>query len=208
MSNQEETAQVFIVDDDDAIRDSISLLLDTVDIPSTTFGSATEFLDSFDPESKGCLVLDIRMPRMSGMELQANLRERGSNIPIVFITGHGDIPMAVEAMRNGAINFIRKPFGEQELLDCINEALDAEANQRLQQSDIQDMKTKIEKLTPREFEVFERVASGQANKVIAIELEISERTVEIHRSQVMHKTESRSLADLVRLKLLLDQSNQ
>lgn len=205
MVKEDQTARVFVVDDDDAIRDSISLLLETVDIPTTSFNSATEFLENFDPDAKGCLVLDIRMPKMSGLDLQAHLHEIDCKIPIVFITGHGDIPMAVEAMRSGAINFIRKPFSEQELLDCVNEALDVEANQRVHHEDVQAMRDKIEKLTPRELEVFERVSAGQANKVIAIELGISERTVEIHRGQVMNKTESRSLAELVRLKLLRDQ---
>lgn len=205
MTHDEQAARVFVVDDDDAIRDSISLLLETVDIPCVAFSTATDFLDKFDPNAKGCLVLDIRMPKMSGLELQAHLREIDCKLPVVFITGHGDIPMAVEAMRSGAINFIRKPFSEQELLDCVNEALDVETNQRIHHQDVQAMRAKIEKLTPRELEVFERVSSGQANKVIAIELGISERTVEIHRGQVMHKTESRSLPELVRLKLLRDQ---
>jgi FixJ family two-component response regulator len=141
------------------------------------------------------------MPGMSGLELQAELKRREISLPIIFITGHGDIPMAVEAMRQGAVDFIRKPFRDQELLDRIDEALVLEAQSRDHLARIEAMRDKVARLTPRETEVFERVANGQANKVIAIDLEISERTVEIHRSQVMHKTGARSLADLVKLRL-------
>lgn len=201
-----EKGTVFVVDDDEAIRDAIAMLLETMNIDCQTYASADEFLDQFDVTRQGCLVLDIRMPGMSGTQLQAKLQEMNANIPIVFITGHGDIPMAVEAMRNGAISFIRKPFSEQELLDCVNEALSVDTARRSESAADEEIHALVDKLTPREHEVFERVADGQANKVIAIELGISERTVEIHRSQAMHKTGSRSLADLVRLKLSLDQS--
>jgi FixJ family two-component response regulator len=198
---------VYIVDDDEPIRDSISMLLDTVDIAHRTYANAQLFLDDFDATNKGCLVLDIRMPGMSGLELQEKLIDMHASIPIVFITGHGDIPMAVDAMRRGAINFIRKPFRDQELLDQIHEALSVDAATRSNQATLEQARARTSDLTPREEEVFERVAAGQANKVIAIELGISERTVEIHRSQVMHKSKSRSLADLVRLKLQLEDSD-
>ena len=198
---------VFIVDDDEPVRDAIGMLLDTVDIPYRGYGEAQAFLEDFDSAQTGCLVLDIRMPGMSGLELQEQLIEMKASIPIVFITGHGDIPMAVEAMRRGAVDFIRKPFRDQELLDRIHEALSVDDEQRSREADIDAVRAKVAKLTPRETEVFDRVTAGQANKVIAIELGISERTVEIHRSQVMQKTRVRTLADLVRLKLTLDQAD-
>ncbi len=198
---------VFIVDDDEPVRDAIGMLLDTVDIPYRGYGDAQAFLEDFDSAQTGCLVLDIRMPGMSGLELQEQLIEMKASIPIVFITGHGDIPMAVEAMRRGAVDFIRKPFRDQELLDRIHEALSVDDEQRSREADIDAVRAKVAQLTPRETEVFERVTAGQANKVIAIELGISERTVEIHRSHVMQKTRARTLADLVRLKLKLDQAD-
>jgi FixJ family two-component response regulator len=197
---------VFVVDDDEPVRDAIGLLLDTVDIPHESFGTAQEFLDGYDPERTGCLVLDIRMPGMSGLELQDHLADRHDPIPIVFITGHGDIPMAVEAMKKGAFDFIRKPFRDQELLDRVQEALNLDAETREYHADLADVRAHADSLTPREKEVFERVAEGQANKVVAIELAISERTVEIHRSQVMQKMQARNLADLVKMKILLDQN--
>ena len=195
---------VFVVDDDEPVRDAIGMLLETVDVPFESFASAQEFLDAFDPSRGGCLVLDIRMPGMSGLELQQKLVEMNARIPIVFITGHGDVPMAVEAMKRGAVDFIRKPFRDQELLDRINEALSVDEDQRAEVADLEKIRGRVESLTPREREVFQRVADGQANKVVAIDLGISERTVEIHRSQVMQKTGARSLADLVRMKLTLE----
>ena len=198
---------VFVVDDDEPVRDAIGMLLDTVGMDYASYDSAQAFLDDYDPARRGCLVLDIRMPGMSGLELQQRLSEMGAQIPIVFITGHGDVPMAVEAMKRGAVDFIRKPFRDQELLDRIHEALAEEADRRAQAQSADDLRRRVAALTPREREVFLRVADGQANKVVAIELGISERTVEIHRSQVMQKTRARSLADLVRIKLLLDQAD-
>ena len=197
MSEQE---RVFIVDDDEAVRDSIGMLLETVDIPYITFPDAQTFLEEVDPNEVNCLVLDIRMPGMSGLELQEKLSAMNAQVPIVFITGHGDIPMAVEAMRHGAVDFLRKPFRDQELLDRVQEALSQDAEHRDHAADVETLKSRVADLTPREQEVFKRVA-----KVIAIELGISERTVEIHRSNVMQKTSSRSLADLVRLLIKLEE---
>ena len=199
-----ELEHVYIVDDDEAVRDSIGMLLETVDIPYIAYPDAQTFLAEADPNLVNCLVLDIRMPGMSGLELQEKLSSMGVSVPIVFITGHGDIPMAVEAMRKGAVDFLRKPFRDQELLDRIQEALSLDADHRDQAADIESLQARVTELTPREQEVFKRVATGQANKVIAIELGISERTVEIHRSNVMQKTSSRSLADLVRLLIRLE----
>jgi FixJ family two-component response regulator len=195
-----------VIDDDEPVRDAIGLLLDTVDIPFEAFGSAKGFLEAYQPGSEGCLVLDIRMPGMSGLELQDHLLARHDPIPIIFITGHGDIPMAVEAMKKGAHDFIRKPFRDQELLDSVREALARDASARSQQTLLDSALERVDALTPREREVFDRVADGQANKVVAIDLGISERTVEIHRSQVMQKMQARSLADLVKMKILLEQN--
>ena len=195
---------VFIVDDDDGIRDGLSMLLSTVGQPCQTFASAAEFLDSYDPNNRGCLVLDIRMPRMSGLELQTELNTRGSNLPIVFITGHGDIPMAVEAMRHGAMDFIRKPFREQDLLDRINEALDVELIRRKRAIEHNELVDRIGSLTGRERVVFEAVADGKMNKVIGFDLGISERTVEVHRANVMKKLGVRTLAELIRFKILAE----
>ena len=200
--------KVFIVDDDEAVRDSIGMLLETLDIPYQTYPDAQAFLDDLPNQTVNCLVLDIRMPGMSGLELQEKLVAMNEDVPIVFITGHGDIPMAVEAMRRGALDFLRKPFRDQELLDRIQEALSLDARHRLEAADLATLRERVADLTPREQEVFHRVATGQANKVIAIELGISERTVEIHRSNVMQKPGSRSLADLVRLLIKLEEFEQ
>lgn len=193
--------KVLIVDDDEGVREGIGLLLETIGQSCELFGSASEFLEAYDPQEGGCLVLDIRMPRMSGLELQQKLKEQGSAIPIIFITGHGDVPMAVEAMRNGALDFIRKPFREQDLLDRINEALEFDAGKRKVDRGHQEFLDRMASLSDRETEVFHRVAAGDMNKAIGIDLGISERTVEVHRSNVMKKLDVRTLAQLVRAKI-------
>lgn len=190
---------IYVVDDDSAVRDSVSLLLDTLGHKHATFASASEFLAQLTPDAIGVVVLDVRMPGMSGLELQQTLLQRNRQLPIIFVTGHGDVPMAVEAMKHGAVDFIRKPFRQQELLDRIHEALKVEESERERAHGLSLSRENLATLTPRELEVFKRVAAGQANKVIAIELDISERTVEIHRSHVMTKMKARSLADLVRI---------
>jgi FixJ family two-component response regulator len=202
MSNEQ---IVYIVDDDEDVREGFGLLMDTVGQPYRTFYSALAFLEAYDPAMDGCLVLDIRMPRMTGLELQERLNEMGSLLPIIFMTGHGDIPMAVDAMRRGALDFIRKPFREQDLLERINEALDLESGRRKRELDLQRLNDRVASLTEREQEVFKRVADGEMNKVIAQDLGISERTVELHRSQVMKKLEVRTLAQLVRMRIELEQ---
>ncbi len=192
---------VFVVDDDEGIREVLGLLLETVGQRYESYSSAIEFLDAYDASKGGCLVLDIRMPQMSGLELQEKLNEQGSLLPIIFITGHGDIQMAVEAMRRGALDFIRKPFREQDLLDRINEALAFDAGQRKNIAERQQLVDKVATLSEREREVFHRVANGEMNKVIAQDMGISARTVEVHRSQVMKKLGVRTLAQLVRIKI-------
>lgn len=196
---------MYIVDDDEPVRDAIGMLLDSVGIAYRAFPDAQSFLDVFTKDDRGALVLDIRMPGMSGLDLQEKLTQLKILLPIIFITGHGDIPMAVEAMRKGAVDFIRKPFVDQELLDRIQQAFDLDGELHSFAESKQELQMRVAQLTAREQEVFARVTQGQANKVIAIELGISERTVEIHRSQVMKKTQVRTLADLVRLKFELDQ---
>lgn len=192
---------VFIVDDDEGVRDGLSLLLATVGQTCELYESAHEFLDAYDQDRHGCLVLDIRMPRMTGLDLQEKLIEMGSKLPIIFITGHGDIPMAVDAMRRGAVDFIRKPFREHDLLDRINEALCADDTACKKAIDRQAIADKLASLSEREWDVFERVADGQMNKVIAADLGISERTVEVHRGRVMKKLDVKTLAQLVRIKI-------
>lgn len=199
---------VYIVDDDDAVRDSLSLLLDTVSLPNINYPSATAFLASLQAQDisqiMGCIVMDIRMPGISGMECQQKLSALQCNLPIIFITGHGDVPMAVEAMKRGAIEFIQKPFREQELLDCIQTAL--QMNQQSQQDlhYTSQIKARLQVLTKREEEVMRRVIAGQANKVIANELNLSQRTIEIHRANVMEKMQAKSLAELVTMVLTQD----
>ena len=190
---------VFVVDDDDAVRTSIRLLLRSVGLPVETFSSAQEFLDNVDGDRLGCLVLDIRMPNMSGLELQQRLNELHHIIPIVFITGHGDIPMAVEAMQHGAVDFIQKPFRDQDLIDRINQGLEKDRINRDDLKQRDGIRERIGDLTPREREVLDLVAQGKANKVIAGDLNDSQRTVEIHRARVMEKMGASSLAHLVRM---------
>ena len=194
---------VYVVDDDQAVRDSLGLLLRSMGLKAQLFESGQAFLDALDPDWCGCLVLDIRMPGMSGMELHQRLREMHNNLPVIFVTGHGDVPMAVEAMHNGAFDFIQKPFRDQELLDRINQALSWDAEHRSEEDLRRQVQERFATLTPREREVMEWVVRGLANKVIAMDLELSQRTVEIHRARVMEKMHARSLADLVRMSLLV-----
>ncbi len=200
----ERSTTVFVVDDDEAIRDSLEVLLKTVGLNATTFGSGDEFLEAYDAGWEGCILLDIRMPGTSGMEVQKRLVESGCRLPIIFITGHGDIPMAVEAMHVGAFDFIQKPFRDQDLLDRIDEALAAREEQEQQSTRKHTIQKQFQTLTPREQEVMQLVVHGSANKVIAMDLGVSQRTVEIHRARVMEKMQARSLAALVRMALLIE----
>lgn len=197
-------ATVFIVDDDEAVRDSLGLLLRSVGYRARCYPSAKEFLKAFDPRDYGCLVLDIRMPGMTGLELQKHLTEIGCNIPIVFITGHGDIPMAVEAVRQGAVDFLQKPFQDQELVDRISDAMKQAAAQREGELERLQILDRIESLTAREKQVMGQVVLGKANKVIAGDLGVSQRTVEIHRARVMEKMQANSLAHLVRMVMVAE----
>lgn len=200
------TATVYVVDDDDAVRSSLRLLLKSVGLPTVAHASAQEFLATWDDEQPGCLVLDVRMPGLSGIELQSELNQRGAIIPVIFISGHGDIPMAVEAIQHGAFDFLQKPFRDQELIDRVQRALtsDAEHRQLLQQRET--LRHRFDSLTPREQEVLQLVTQGKANKVMAGDLGVSQRTVEIHRARVMEKMGAQSLAQLVRMVLELDKT--
>jgi len=198
---------VYVVDDDQAIRHAMGLLLKSVGLKHEVFGSADEFLEKHSGNENGCLVLDIRMPGLGGLELQERLAESGNSLPIIFITGHGDIPMAVEAMQKGAVDFIQKPFRDQELLDRISEALDTAVERLSERERRSDVHRRIDNLTKRELEVMQLVVTGKPNKITAHELGVSQRTVEIHRARVMEKMGARSLAELVRMKLSVEQAN-
>ncbi len=192
------TPLVYVVDDDDAIRDSLMMLLRSIGLAGQSYASATDFLDAYDPKQHSCLITDIRMPGMSGLDLQRELREHGAPIPIILITGHGDVPMAVEAMKEGALDFIEKPFRDQELLDRVQQALTWDDDHRSKNLEAISIQERLATLTPRESEVMDLVVQGHANKVIAQDLGVSQRTVEIHRARVMEKMNMRSLAALVR----------
>jgi two-component system, LuxR family, response regulator FixJ len=194
---------VYIVDDDDSMREAIELLLRTVGYQTVPFGRASEFLAKYDPDQHAVLVLDVRMPEMSGLEVQQQLNRVGAMLPVIFITGHGDIPMAVQAMKDGAFDFLTKPFRDQDLIDRINNALKQDKEIRAELDKHADLRRRAESLTAREREVMALVVDGKANKVIAIDLGLSERTVEIHRANVMEKMGARSIAHLVKMHLTL-----
>jgi two-component system response regulator FixJ len=196
-------ATVYVVDDDDGMRRALALLLNTVGYKTAAFASPKEFLEKFKIDTAGCLVLDIRMPGMSGLELQQHLNRIGSMLPVIFITGHGDVPMAVQAMKEGAFEFVQKPFRDQDLLDRVNHALEQDRQNRSHLALRADVLQRFESLTPREKQVMQLVVDGAANKVIAIDLALSERTVEIHRAKVMEKMDARSVAHLVKLQMSL-----
>jgi two-component system, LuxR family, response regulator FixJ len=200
-------ATVYVVDDDDGMRRALTTLLSTVGYQTAAFSRARDFLEKFKPTDGGCLVLDIRMPEMSGLELQQHLNRTGSMLPVIFITGHGDVPMAVQAMKEGAFEFIEKPFRDQDLLDRINHALQVDTDNRRNVALRADVQKRLESLTPREHEVMDFVVNGEANKVIAIDLGLSERTVEIHRAKVMEKMGARSVAHLVRMHMTVSQGD-
>lgn len=200
---QQRGPTVYVVDDDDGMRKALGSLLTTVGYETALFGRPSEFLARFTPDLPGCLVLDIRMPEMSGLELQRRLNRAGAMIPVIFITGHGDVPMAVQAMKEGAFQFVQKPFRDQELLDHINHALQHDRENRKDLARRAEIQRRLETLTPRERQVMDLVVQGEANKVMAIDLGLSERTVEIHRAKVMEKMGARSVAHLVKMHLTL-----
>jgi two-component system, LuxR family, response regulator FixJ len=205
-SAKQQPPRVFIVDDDEAVRNSLRLLVKSVGLSAVIADSAQEFLATYAPADPGCLILDVRMPGMSGIELQQQLNLRGAVIPVIFITGHGDIPMAVEAMQQGAFDFLQKPFRDQDLIDRVQRALEKDHANRAELLERSRIRERRDSLTPREREVLELVASGKPNKVMAADLGLSQRTVEIHRARVMEKMGASSLAQLVRMVLDLQES--
>jgi RNA polymerase sigma factor (sigma-70 family) len=190
-----------VVDDDAGVRNAMRSLLKSVGLESAQYPSAQEFLAAYQASQPGCLVLDIRMPGMSGLELQQQLNLRGAVIPVIFMTGHGDIPMAVEAMQHGAFDFLQKPFRDQDLLDRIQRAIVKDGELRQSLGEHARIKEHLETLTPREREVLDLMTQGKQNKVIAQDLGVSPRTVEIHRARVMEKMNAQSVAELVRMML-------
>lgn len=202
-SSSDKNPTVFIVDDDAGIRIAMQSLMSSVSLKHEVFASADEFLKSAAEQRPGCLVLDIRMPGLGGLELQEELIKRGNTMPIIFITGHGDVPMAVDAIQKGAVDFIQKPFRDQELLDRIREAIATDEERREFRQEHSRIQWRHDSLTNREREVFDLVVTGKPNKITAYELGVSQRTVEIHRARVMEKMQARSLADLVKMHMAL-----
>jgi FixJ family two-component response regulator len=196
---------VFIVDDDEEVRNGLQLLLESVGLSVTCYASAANYLEAFDASLPGCLVVDIRMPGMSGLDMQEKLKEQPIHPPVIIITGHGDVPMAVRAVKAGAVDFIEKPFRDQILLDSVHRAIEMDAKQRGEASRLSDIRERLSQLTPREREVLDLVIKGKRNKNISMELGITLSTVEAHRSRVMEKMEADSLSSLMRMMLSLEQ---
>jgi len=192
---------VMVVDDDSGVRNAMRSLLKSVGLSSALYSSAQEFVAAYDPQQPGCLLLDIRMPGMSGMELQQELNLRGAVIPVIFMSGHADIPMAVEAMQHGAFDFLQKPFRDQDLLDRIQRAIAKDGERRVALGERTRIKSRLESLTDREREVLDLMTQGKQNKMIAQDLGVSPRTIEIHRARVMEKMDAQSVAELVRMML-------
>ncbi|WP_105201654.1 MULTISPECIES: response regulator transcription factor [unclassified Pseudoalteromonas] len=199
-----ETQSVYVVDDDPVVLDAIAELLQSVELNTHTYASAQQFFDAYNDDMSGCLLLDIRMPEMNGMELQKRLSDINAKLPIIFISGHADVSLAVRAMREGAFDLIEKPFRDNDLLECIYGALKKDKEARAGQAGQAEIKERLATLTNREREIYDLVVAGKANKVMAIELGVSQRTVEIHRARVFKKMAVRSLAELVRMNTLLD----
>jgi len=201
MGSVVEPSRIYVIDDDDAARDSLSVLLESVGYAVEAFPSARSFLNRAGGLAPGCALVDIRMPEMGGLELQAALKDKGVEVPIVFVTGHADVPVAVRAMRAGAIDFVEKPFEAEVILGAVERGLARAAERQQHAASTATARARVSQLTDREREVFDQLVEGHPNKVIAANLNISPRTVEIHRSRVMDKTGARSLSDLVRISL-------
>lgn len=206
MNKSVEQATVFVVDDDEAMRDSLRWLLESVNLGSAMFSCANDFLESCDPGQEGCLLLDVRMPGMSGMELLETLKSSGILLPVIMITGHGDVPMAVRALKHGAMDFIQKPYDAQVLLDQVYAALKLDRERRQRHKEISRRHARFACLSDREMEVVELVALGNSSKIIAKQLGISPKTVDVHRANIMRKLDIRTIAELIQLRLGLQDS--
>lgn len=203
MTTEIESPTVFIIDDDPALRDSLQWLLESVGLQAVAFARGQDFLDAYVPGQSGCLLLDVRMPGMSGLHLQQKLHESGIDLPVIIITGYGDVPIAVTAMKNGAVDFIEKPFNEQLLLDCVQNALAQDQTQRQTRGSRQEVIKRFASLTAREQEVMRWVVEGLSNKDIAENLAVSRKTVEVHRVKVMNKMQAESLSDLIQMAIVV-----
>lgn len=190
---------VFVIDDDPSMRVAMKRLLEAVGYRVETYGTGQDFLKSELPDAPACVVLDVRLPGSSGLELQREMASKGINIPVIFVTGHGDIPMSVQAMKAGAVEFLTKPFRDQDLLDAISQAIKRDRAARRQWADLAELRNHLDTLTRRELEVMVMVVAGMLNKQIASELGLSEKTIKVHRSNVMHKMQAGSLPELVRM---------
>jgi len=197
------TPYVYVVDDDQSVRNSLQWLLESVGIRTRVFADARSFLDTYQPGSPGCLVLDVRMPGMSGLDLQQQLRELEIDVPVIIVTGHADVPMAIRAMKDGAVDFIEKPYSDQILLERIQAALASDVQEQARRERVARIRANFDHLTFREKQIFERIVAGKPNKAIATELSISVKTVEVHRSRLMSKMQAGSLSELVKQALLL-----
>jgi FixJ family two-component response regulator len=192
-------AIVYVIDDDPSVREALASLLRSVGLEVKVFGSTRQFLESPRPDVPGCLVLDVRLPGVGGLDLQSQLLRSNIHLPVVFITGHGDIPMSVQAMKAGAIEFLTKPFRDQELLDAIQQGIERDRARRRDSEAVRQLQERLESLTAREREIMAHVVTGRMNKLIAGDLHVSEITVKVHRGQVMRKMGAKSLAELVRM---------
>lgn len=197
---------VFVIDDDEAVRDALSVHLDLAGLPVCTFSSAADFLAAIDPEQGGCAVIDIRMPGMDGLSLQQEMIRRSLTLPVIIITGHGDVPAAVAAFRAGALDFLQKPFNEDQLIERVREAMERDRRGRRLHLETAEVRRRYELLSPREREVMELIAQGHANKVIAIRLDIGVRTVETHRAKVLEKMGVKSASEVARMRMRMDQA--
>lgn len=197
---------VFVIDDDEAVRDALSVHLDLAGLPVRSFASAADFLAAVDADQGGCAVIDIRMPEMDGLALQQEMVRRGLTLPVIIITGHGDVPAAVAAFRAGAVDFLQKPFNEDHLIERVREAIERDRRDRRLYLEVAEIRRRYDLLSPREREVMDLIAQGHANKVIAIRLDIGVRTVETHRAKVLEKMEVKSASELARMRMRLEEA--
>jgi len=205
---EEDKAIVFIVDDDASVRDSLRWLIESVQLQVQCFATAQEFLQGYQSQQTGCIVLDVRMPGLSGLDLQEELRQQGFVLPVIIITGHADVPMAVRAFKSGVFDFIEKPFNDQHLIDRIHQAIDKSRSQKVNIQRWQDARDRLLKLSSREVQVLDCIVSGSSNKTMARELDISVKTIETHRANLMSKMQAGSVSELVRIALLAERGKE